>query len=158
VRQPKFFEIEALINRLATVPALIAHAIERWREMELHIPPIQGEWSVADVFAHMRAVDDLWIPRVYAIVIRDRPSLTAYDERRWAEVVGYAHADFHSSLTLYTLRRAELVRMLHHIGLNEWQRIGMHEEYGPISLFDIIKGWVEHEEEHYAQLAAICNR
>lgn len=147
--------VQSLISRLAAIPTLIAQATEALSETGIHAHPEQGEWSISDVFAHMRAVDDLWIPRIYGIIVRDQPILTAFDERRWAELVGYTSADFRSSLSLYTLRRAELVQVLRRLELDDWERIGLHEEYGSISLFDLMAGWVKHEEEHYAQLAAV---
>lgn len=150
--------VEDLINRLATVPILIARITEASSEEDIHTPPVQGQWSIAEIFAHLRASDDMLMPRVYAILVRDQSPLTAYDERYWVEVVGYAEADFHPSLMLFTLRRAELVDVLRQLTSDDWQRIGIHEERGPISLLEMVKGWVEHEEEHYAQMANIAIR
>lgn len=147
--------IQDLINRLAIIPTLIANFIQKLSETDINTVLDTYEWSIAEVFAHMRAVDDLWIPRIYGMLISDHPVLIAFDERRWAELVGYAHADFRHSLTLYTLRRAELVHVLSHVEADDWERIGFHEEYGSISLLNLITGWVKHEEEHYAQLAAV---
>jgi hypothetical protein len=87
------------------------------------------------------------------ILVRDQPPLAAYDDRRWAEVAGYAQADFQTSLQAFTLRRAELVSILRSIAPEEWQRIGVHEAHGPVSLLDVITTLVEHEE-HCTQLKA----
>ena len=56
--------------------------------------------------------------------------LLAFDERRWAEVAGYAQSDFESLLKTYTLRRAELVKMLRQVALEDWERSGRHEVKG----------------------------
>ena len=147
--------IEAMIDRLATIPILIAQTTDLSSETDVHTPPAQGEWTIAEVFAHLRASDDILMPRVYAILVRDQPQLTAYNERYWAEVAGYAQADFHPSLMLFTLRRAELIDVLRQLTPDDWQRIGIHEERGPMTLLEMVKGWVEHEEEHYQQITAI---
>lgn len=96
--------------------------------------------------------------RAYAILARDNPPLTPYDERRWGQIVGYARADFRTSLELFTLRRAELVNMLRQIAPADWQRSGVHETRGRLLLSDVIAGLVEHEEEHCAQIEALLNR
>ena len=92
--------------------------------------------------------------RIYVILVRDNPALSAYDERRWAEIAGYALADFESSLKTYTLRRTELVKMLSRVALDDWKRFGVHEVKGTISLLDVATSLVEHEEEHCLQLEA----
>ncbi|HXV98064.1 MAG TPA: DinB family protein [Anaerolineae bacterium] len=143
-----------LLDRLATIPARIARAVAGWPEAELHTKPNEGEWSAAAIFAHLRASDDILTPRLYAILVRDNPPLPAYDDRRWAEVAGYEQADFQTSLTLFTLRRAELVAMLRCIAPADWQRAGLHETHGSISILQIVTHLVEHEEEHCAQLEA----
>ena len=150
--------VEDLINRLATIPILITRITDAVSEEDIHTPPKQGQWSIAEIFAHLRASDDMLMPRVYAILVRDQSPLPAYDERYWAEVAGYAEADFHPSLMLFTLRRAELVDVLRQLTYDYWQRIGLHEERGPISLLEMVRGWVEHEEEHYEQMANITIR
>lgn len=150
--------IEDIINRLAAIPLSIAQTTELASETDIHTPPVQGQWSIAEISAHIRASDDILMPRVYAILVRDQPALAAYNERYWAEIAGYAQADFYPSLMLFTLRRAELVDVLRQLTHDDWQRIGIHEERGPMSLVDMVRGWVEHEEEHHAQMAAISIR
>jgi hypothetical protein len=145
---------ESLV-RLAGIPARVASAVGSWSESQLHTPSVTGGWSATEIFAHMRASDDIMTPRVSMILVRDQPPLAAFDERRWAEVAGYAQADFQTSLQAFTLRRAELVSMLHSIAPEEWRRVGMHEVRGPVSLLDVITTLVEHEEEHCAQLEAM---
>ena len=112
-------------------------------------------WAAQDILAHLRAADDIITPRIYMILARENPSLSAYDERRWAEIARYACQDFATSLALFTLRRAEVVMVLQNVDSEAWERIGIHEILGSISLFEIVQGLVEHEEEHCAQLEAI---
>jgi len=147
--------IDDLLARLAEIPARVAVAVSGWSEAQLRAPSADGDWSAADMFAHMRASDEILAPRASMILVRQRPPLAAYDERRWAEVAGYAQADFADSLQAYTLRRAELVRMLRGIAPADWQRTGVHEARGPLSLLEVISTLVDHEEEHCAQLEAV---
>ena len=97
-------------------------------EEKLHTRPVQNEWPIAEVFAHIRASDDIVIPRIYTILVRDSPPLLAYDESHWVEVAWYTEVEFHRSLHLFTLRRAEVVNMLRQLAPKSWQRTGVHEE------------------------------
>jgi hypothetical protein len=150
-------EIDELLFRLSNVPLRIARAVEGYSKAELRTAGTEGEWSAVDILAHIRASDEIVAHRAYVLLIRDNPTLLAYDERHWAEVARYAQIDLRSSLALYALRRVELVNMLRQTDLENWQRVGLHEVRGPVSLLDIVTSMVEHEEEHCAQLEAVYN-
>ena len=147
-------EARPLLNKLAGIPARISTAVAGWSDAALHQAP-QGQWSAADILAHIRASDDIVAQRIYMILARDNPPLPAFDERRWAEVAGYREADFRASLAVYAARRAEVVNMLQRAGSAGWARTGVHETRGALSITDIVSALVEHEEEHCAQLEAL---
>ncbi|GAB4414361.1 MAG: hypothetical protein Fur0044_09030 [Anaerolineae bacterium] len=144
-----------LPDRLARIPERISRAVAAWSKAELQAPSMGGDWSAAAILAHLRASDDIITPRIYAMLVRDNPPLPAYDDRRWAEVAGYERADFRASLSAFTLRRAELVALLRRLAPADWQRTGLHEAHGSITLLQVVTHLVEHEEEHCRQLEAI---
>lgn len=150
--------IQRLLERLSEIPLRLARVTDRQGSELLNTGSTHEGWSVAEVFAHMRASDDVVAYRAYAILVRDNPPLPAFDERRWAEVVDYVHADFQASLALYTQRRSELVHMLNSVPLAAWQRTGVHEVRGTVSLLDVVNMLLEHEEEHCAQIEALYKR
>jgi hypothetical protein len=144
-----------LIARIAATPARITQALSGWTEAQLCAAPAGSGWSAPEILAHLRASDDILAVRAFMILARDNPPLPSFDERRWAEVAGYTQADLHTSLETFKLRRAELVAMLRRAAPADWERIGTHEERGPIALFDIIEHITKHEEEHCEQLEAL---
>lgn len=149
-------DTHALLDRLRAAPERIARAVSGWGEADLRAAPLPGEWSAAEILAHLRVVDDIWGPRWYAILVRDDPPLPAFDDRRWGEVAGYAQADFELSLQVFSLRRAELVNTLKRLSPADWRRAGLHEEAGPIVLYEALVRRVQHEEEHCQQLEAVA--
>jgi hypothetical protein len=147
--------IASVLERLFGIPERIAAVVGGWDATQLRRPGPEDGWSAAEILAHIRASDDILAPRIYAILTRDNPPLPAYDERRWAEIAGYANARFAPSLTTFRLRRQELVSTLGRIAPADWGRIGTHEEHGPITLQAVAEHLVAHEEEHCAQLRAL---
>jgi hypothetical protein len=117
--------------------------------------PADGEWSAVAVLAHLRASDDILAPRLVAMLVREEPTLPAFDERRWSEVMGYAEADFQELLATFTFRRAELVRVLRDLSADDWQRAGLHEARGRMTLLDTLRHLAAHEVEHCLQLEAL---
>jgi hypothetical protein len=149
-------QAQELMDRLAAVPERIARATAGRSDAVLQQATGADPWSVAAVFAHVRAADDIFAYRVYAMLTRDNPPLPAYDERRWAEVAGYAALPFLHSLAVFTGRRAELAAMLRPLAPPDWQRTGQHEQRGSLTVLDVVRVLVEHEEEHCAQIQALA--
>ena len=147
--------IDDLVERLAATPGRIAAASSGRSPEELSAAPEDGGWSAVAVLAHLRASDDILSPRLIAILVREEPTLPAFDDRRWGEVMGYAEADFQELLATFTFRRAELVRVLRRLAPGDWQRAGVHEARGRITLQETLRHLVEHEVEHCVQLEAL---
>jgi hypothetical protein len=149
-------EIRDLIDRLAGVPNRLGQAVADWDEDTPSARRSPGDWSAVEALAHLRASDDIVSPRFAMILVRERPPLSAFDERRWAEVAGYGQMGFHAALTGFAMRRAELVAMLRRVAPDDWARVGVHEVAGEISLLALLRGLVEHEEEHCAQVERLA--
>jgi len=148
---------ERLVDELEQMPQRIARALAGRSAAALRQRPTADpdSWSAAEILAHLRATDDILGYRVYAILVRDNPPMPAYDEQRWVEVARYGEVAVEDSLTMYTLRRAELIRTLRHIAPADWERTGTHETYGPQTLRAAVRKLAEHEAEHCAQLEAL---
>jgi hypothetical protein len=148
---------EQLVDQLEQTAPRIAQAVEGRTAVELRQrPPADPDsWAAAEIVAHLRATDDILAYRVYAILVRDNPPMPAYDEQRWTEVARYGDVAVEDSLTMFTLRRAELIRTLRHIAPADWERMGTHETYGPQTLRAAVRKLADHEAEHCAQLEAL---
>ena len=147
--------VDELVERLAATPGRIAAATAGRVPEELSAAPAPGEWSAVAVLAHLRASDDILSPRLVAILVREEPTLPAFDDRRWGEVMGYAEADFQELQAAFTFRRAELVRVLRRLAPGDWERAGVHEARGRMTLRETLRHLVEHEAEHCVQLEAL---
>jgi hypothetical protein len=148
-------DIESLVERLAETPGRLATAAEGLTPERLATPPAADEWSALAVLAHMRASDDILSPRLVMMLVRDEPTMPAFDERRWGEVMAYEQSDYQELLAGLTFRRAELVRVLRRLKPADWNRTGQHEARGTITLFDTLRHLVEHEDEHLLQIEAL---
>ena len=148
---PTHDQVDNLLTRLAATPHAIAALFANHSDAEI-VAARESEWSAAEVLAHLRAADDIQSYRAYAALARDDAPMPAFDERRWAEVVGYAALPPRESAAVYAGKRAELVAMLRRITPQEWDRTFRHETLGDLTLWAQISNLVEHEEEHTAQL------
>src|SRR5438105_11669316 len=119
------------MSRLAAAPARFAAALARLDDADSVTSSRPGEWSAAEVLAHIRASHAILEPRIYHILVRDNPPLAAFDERRWAEVARYAVLPIIDSIEAMRLQRKELMYALRALSPSDWERIGTHEVSGP---------------------------
>lgn len=116
-----------------------------------------GEWAPFDVVLHIRAAASIIAPRVMQALVRDRPSFASFDERAWADLLRLPEMPLDAQLTAFQIERAELTAILMRLAVDQWQRVGVHEEHGEQTVLDICEQIVEHETEHVAQLSAMLD-
>src|SRR5215813_12284535 len=145
----------ALIARVLRGPGRVSHIFSMLTDKQLGAPLAPGEWSPAEVLAHLRAADDIQAMRAYMILTREEPPLPAFDERVWSEVAGYLTLHPRASLDLYFRRRIELAHMLRGVAPADFERAGTHETLGRLTLQALLENLASHEEEHVAQLEAM---
>ncbi|HUP27735.1 MAG TPA: DinB family protein [Chloroflexia bacterium] len=150
-------DVEDLLGRLAASPGRFASVLSRLDDAAL-AQTAGNDWSAAQVFAHVRAANDILEQRIYYVLVRDNTPLLAYDDRVWAEVARYANLPVTESLNTMKQRRKELVHMLRGISQGDWQRTGTHEVRGPMTVFELASYVANHDEEHIAQLEALIER
>ena len=142
----------ALIARVLRGPGQVSRIFSMLTDEQLRAPLAPEEWSPADVLAHLRAADDIQSIRVYMILARDEPPLPAFDERVWAEVAGYLTLHPRASLDIYFRRRVELAHMLRGTAPANFNRAGIHETLGRLTLQALLENLASHDEEHVVQL------
>jgi hypothetical protein len=145
-------EKAALIARVLRGPGQVSQIFSMLTDEQLRAPLAPGKWSPAEVLAHLRAADGIQSIRAYMILARNEPPLPAFDERAWAEVAGYLTLHPRASLDLYFRRRVELAHMLRGTAPANFNRVGMHETLGRLTLQALLENLAGHEEEHVAQL------
>jgi len=148
-------EKAALIARVSRGPGQVSRIFSILTDKQLRAPLAPGEWSPADILAHLRAAYDIQSIRAYMILARDEPPLPAFDERAWAEVAGYLTLHPRASLDLYFRRRIELAHMLRGVAPADFERVGIHETLGRLTLQAVLENLASHEKEHVGQLEAM---
>ena len=151
-RLPAPEEIEPLLGRLGATPVRLDGLIRAHPDPVAWRRPVAEGWSAAQIVAHLRAADDILTPRIYQMLVRDDPPLPAFDDRRWADVMGYETVPMEAHFARMALRRYELLQLLRGLEPAAWARPGSHEEHGRITIFAVASHIAGHEEEHLSQL------
>jgi hypothetical protein len=140
---------------LRATPERLRRAVAGRTPDELRRPERPGKWSAVEVVQHLADSDLVWAYRIRLILADDRPTITGYDQDRWAAALAYRAADMSHALEQFeALRRANL-RLLAGLPPAALARVGMHSERGEERLDHITKLYAGHDLAHLRQLARI---
>jgi hypothetical protein len=145
-------QIETVLARLASAPAKFASLLGKLEAADAVASAPPGELSATDALARVRATNDILVPRIMYVLVRDNPPLIGYEEGRWEEVMRYRTLPVSDSLQTMRLQRAELVRALKALDVEEWDRAGTHEVRGPMTVLEIAEQIASIEDDHLARV------
>lgn len=123
-----------------------------------HLPPERlrwaagpGQWTTAQIVAHLADVELAQAFRIRLILCQQRPPLTAFDQDAWSRRLATCSEPQAALASWRTLRLSNLA-ILESLSESEWQRTGIHEELGELTLARLAEILAGHDEEHLPQL------
>ena len=120
--------------------------------------PAEGEWSARDVIGHLADAELAYSMRLRLVVAQDRPRLTWYDEEAWVERFGPLDEDARVTLARWRALRDANVRLLESLADEEWERGGIHDTDGMLTVETIAKRMVTHDRTHLDQIRTALSR
>jgi len=102
--------------------------------------------------AHLADVEIAAGFRIRKIVSEPRPALTAYDQEAWAKALRYPRQDPRSLLHTFRAVRESNLRILRSLAPVQRRRVGVHSEYGPLRLDQLVEHLAEHDLNHLNQI------
>jgi len=153
---------QGLLSLLELTPARMAQTIEEIPDRaRLAARPPGGGWSALEVLCHMRDVE----AEVHAERLRQlsdpqaaQPLVLAgagdMDRRnaQWADERRYREADPAAALAAFARARGENLARLESLGPADWTRGAIHPSRGPITLYEQVERFAEHDLAHLRQL------
>jgi len=143
------------LSVLRSTPDALRNAIDGLTERELSKPEAPGKWSIRHVVRHLADSDLVWGYRLRLVLSQDRPTLTGYDQDRWAERLDYAQAPVEPALEEFSVLRRSNLRLIAGASTGDLERVGVHAERGEESVSHMIRLYAGHDLLHLAQLTRI---
>jgi len=147
-------DVTELLTRAEDSAQHITWAIVDCAEEDLRTPADEGEWSPMQIFGHVKACDDIMTSRIATLLTHPNPTLVNFDENAWQAIAGYDEAPLDQTLMAFQRHRSEMLFQLKRLPEDAWNRTAQHETRGTLTLFDLVRTFIEHEEAHVAQLEA----
>ena len=155
----KYLAIEKILIILKETPPRLAKLTAGLESAQLQNALSAAEWSVHDVFAHLRACADVWGDYyIMTILAEDHPIIKARNPRTWIKDTDYLEQEFQSSLRAFTKQRKKLLTVLEPLPAKGWARTNTLIGAGrPLqqTLLSHADGMARHERAHLKQIEHI---
>src|SRR5262245_3827010 len=115
-------------------------------------PPGAGRWSILEITAHLADAELLASARIRRIITQDLPEMRGYKQELWARCLAYGQQKIGTVSARFVLLRRENIGLLEMIGAEIWRLKGRHDEYGELSLRELIEDYIAHTAKHLDQM------
>jgi hypothetical protein len=116
--------------------------------------PVEGEWSVAEILAHVRNVVTLvYGLRIRRLFVETKPQFPNYDEEEHLRSADWQPLPAEENLDMILAEHRQLAALLSTLPDGAWSRAGYHPESGALTIEFLARRIVEHAGEHQRQIA-----
>ena len=145
-------ERQSWIAKIRQLPEQVAALVADLTEKQLTTHFLPGEWSVAQNVHHLADSHMNSYIRLKLILTEDRPVLRPYDQDLWAMTPEANSPDPSASLALLAGLHQRWADLFATLDEDQWQRVGMHPESGPVTPIRLLKSYAQHGEDHLDQM------
>ena len=114
--------------------------------------PGADRWSMLEITAHLADAELLASARIRRIITQDRPEMYGYKQELWAQSLAYRRQKIEAVSARFSLLRRENASLLEMVGEEVWRLKGRHDEYGELSLRELIEDYIAHTAKHLDQM------
>jgi len=110
-------------------------------------------WSILEVVCHLRDAEERAIERMRTLREADEPRIAGYDQEAWARERRYADDDLQAACNAFLEYRRRHIAELEALGPDAWERAGLHDEQGRVTIASHTLHIAAHDATHLAQIA-----
>jgi len=129
-------------------PAVLRKAVAGMTREQLLARPVPGKWSTLEVVCHLADFEIVYADRIKRVVAENGPTMFNGDPDLFAARLAYHSRDLEEELSIVELIREQIARILGTLADSDFQRHGIHSEYGPLTLETILKRITGHIPHH----------
>ncbi|MEW4491072.1 DinB family protein [Thalassoglobus sp. JC818] len=137
-----------LIEDYLAGPQELRRAVEGMTTSQLDAAPVQGAWSSRQVVCHIADFETVYADRMKRVIAEDRPPLRGGDPDLFATRLAYHDRDVEVELTIVDFTRQQMAEILRKSTDEDFQRVGLHSDDGPLTLKVLLERIVSHIPHH----------
>jgi len=136
------------IEVYATGGSKLIHAYQGLNRDDLLAFPVPGTWSLQQIAIHLMDSDLIGSDRMKRIAAMDNPLLIGYDETAFSLLPGLNDLDAMEACELFDKNRKMTATIFRSLGDVSFQRSGIHNEVGHVTLAQMIDKYIHHLDGH----------
>jgi hypothetical protein len=144
----------AAVGRFASGASVPATWIRGLSPADLDAFPVPGTWSIRQLVLHVLDSDLIAAHRMKRIIAESNPLLIGYDETAFAKHLGYERVDVAAACECFRLNREVMVQILRGLPAEAFDRSGVHNERGKVTLLELVHMYGDHLDHHAPFLSA----
>ena len=139
---------QALIDSYVEGGKNLIEAFRGLTRDDLLAVPIPGTWSLQQIAIHMMDSDLIGSDRMKRIAAMEKPLLIGYDETAFSLLPGTNDMDAMDACELFDRNRKITAVIFRNLPNESFQRWGIHNEIGRVSLEEMIHKYIHHLDGH----------
>jgi uncharacterized damage-inducible protein DinB len=140
--------IAAMIEEYLAGPAMLRRAVASMSPEQVRARPVPGKWSTLEVVCHLADFEPVYADRMKRVIAEDRPALIGADQEKFAQRLAYDCRDLEEELSIIDNTRRQMARILRTLKPEDFQRVGVHSEYGERTLEQLLTTITNHIPHH----------
>ena len=150
-------ELSELIGDLSETAESIAGLVRDLADQDLRRRGAEGEFSIIENICHLRDIEaEGYVARISRIIQEERPLLSDIDGARLAIERDYNSQDSERALRVFAEARQRNVAVLSGLEPAQFERQGILEGVGAVSLHKLVLMMCEHDAGHIEDIRVIC--
>ncbi len=144
------------LTQIEATPEMLRLLLDDVTEEETKWKPAPDRFSIAEVLEHLSHTEGhCFRMRVQEMVEQDSPSIGVYDQNAFAAAGQYSGRNAEDSFDHFEEQRENNIEYLRRLPAGALSRVGIHAEYGPITVAHLLNEWAFHDLGHVRQIAEI---
>ena len=147
---------DELLALLAGVPDQLDTALRTAapaRAAQLDTASAEESWTTSEIVGHLCDAARYWGGRMRLAVYEDNPHLEPFDQDTLVRLAAYRYIAPETLAQEFRLVTASNVALLRGLRPEQWERIGVHAQRGPLTVREMVEIEARHESDHALQLA-----
>jgi hypothetical protein len=145
-------DVIPVFDRFVRGPSIVREALNGIGPTEMSRPGREG-WSIRDVMVHLSDAEMVRATRFRLILSSaEPPPIFGFDETTWKKRLQYLWRSPEAALALYESLIYTSAELLRQYTPKDWDRTGIHESEGPLSVRTLLQRGAEHSEAHATQI------
>jgi uncharacterized damage-inducible protein DinB len=154
---------ESILAKFKEGPALLEHAINGLRDVDLDFPPKKGGWTIRQIVHHIADGDDVWKLCIKIALGNEQAEFkldwySKLSQMEWSEKWAYSSRSIKESLNLLKASRENILQIISHVP-DAWSKSAEFRSQGGkverISVGFIINMQTDHLVQHVEKINSI---